>query len=219
MLNRRATFIKIVSWMGILVGLVLVTSPAQANHQDAGYEWGYPYQVKWDSAVFPESSSIFHFPSDMRARFRWGAAQYDDYYIGSTYSALQIDEITMGENVVFDKADFSSWLWDDVPGQFFRYPTSGATITSGAIFFNSDYDFDFPVTPVDQSSNDLSDHKADAQTIAVHEMGHIIGFEHPCLTDPQVENNCDSTTVMGQIWTGTFRWLTTHDKDLVKAIY
>ncbi|MFE1458253.1 matrixin family metalloprotease [Streptomyces sp. NPDC058735] len=152
------------------------------------------------------------FPSGLRAGLNGGLRQWN-----RSGSALRYNTpvYTSGWQIYAFRASCSyTSLMGSAPG-YAAAQRSGRTHNGGTLYLSNRFRW------VNGSQN-ISQGKADVQTVAVHEVGHFTGLAHPWAphcTDGTSYTDAEKKSVMTAINTGTRRALNSDDIAGVRAIY
>ncbi|MGA5204367.1 matrixin family metalloprotease [Streptomyces variegatus] len=152
------------------------------------------------------------FPSSLRAGLNSGLKQWN-----RSSSALRYNSpvYTSGWQIYAFRASYSyTSLMGNAPG-YAAAQRSGSTHKGGTLYLSNRFRW------VNGSQN-ISQGKADVQTVAVHEVGHFTGLAHPWpphCSDGSSYTNAEKKSVMTAVNTGTRRALNSDDIAGVRAIY
>lgn len=193
--------------VGTVIATALVgatASPAQAYCRTG--------MVKWNAAGAKTIGANTTFPSGLRNGLNGGLKQWN-----RSSSALKYNspDYTSGWMIYAFRASYSyTSLMGNAPG-YAATQRSGSTHNGGTLYLSSRFRW------VNASQN-ISEGKADVQTVAVHEVGHFNGLAHPWAphcTDGTSYTDAEKKSVMTAIGTGTRRALNSDDIAGIRAIY
>lgn len=202
------------------LGALFIASEVSASHPIKAWRWEIQdngdWVVRWNSLFRENETRYDMFPTDTRRRIR---AAYQEWS-GLPNSLLTFNEVTSRSGSTDHETHPLNFnvmpSWGDVAGYSTKRMNSRNEVLSAASWLNTNWDWT-------ENRMDWSTAKADVQTVQVHEIGHPTGFGHPrggCLpTNSDPTPRCSRSTVMGWIWRGIKRNLTTHDKQIMADRY
>ncbi|MFG1670548.1 matrixin family metalloprotease [Streptomyces sp. Y7] len=170
--------------------------------------------TKWDSTSTSKLiAANTTFPNKLRSGLGKGLKQWN-----RSGSHLRYDSpvYTAGWQIYAFRASYSyTSLMGSAPGYAQAQRSGSGTHKGGTLYLSNRF------TWVNASQN-ISQKKADVQTVAVHEVGHFTGLAHPWAphcADGTAYTDAEKKSVMTAIPTGTRRALNSDDIAGVKAIY
>ncbi|MGW1886203.1 matrixin family metalloprotease [Streptomyces sp. NPDC001970] len=168
--------------------------------------------VKWQSSGTKSLAANTNFPSVLRTGLKNGLTQWNRSGSGLRYAA---PTYTSGWQIYTFRASHSySSLMGTAPG-YAATQRVGSRHTGGTLYLSNRYIW------VNGSQN-ISNGRADVQTVVVHEVGHFTGLAHPWrphCTDGTAYTTAEKNSVMTAIDTGTRRSLNSDDVAGVTRLY